>query len=146
MIGSGRRLFGSRDGRARPRTSPVAVGTMLGVPVVLLAALLGSLGLASARSAAAIGDDGADGRFEAGSSWDVLSDLDVTDFLAAPTTLRAMRNSPEKRMVRNLERLSKTINALLDFSRMDVGRIALNLQPFALAPLLDQIVTALRSR
>ena len=46
---------------------------------------------------------------------------------------------------RNLERLSKTINALLDFSRMDVGRIALNVQPFALAPLLDQIVTALRS-
>jgi signal transduction histidine kinase len=46
---------------------------------------------------------------------------------------------------RNLERLSKTINALLDFSRMDVGRIALNLQPFALGPLLDQIVTALRS-
>jgi signal transduction histidine kinase len=46
---------------------------------------------------------------------------------------------------RNLERLSKTINALLDFSRMDVGRIALNLQPFALAPLLDQIVTGLRS-
>ena len=46
---------------------------------------------------------------------------------------------------RNLERLSKTINALLDFSRMDVGRIALNLQPFALGPLLDQIVTGLRS-
>jgi signal transduction histidine kinase len=46
---------------------------------------------------------------------------------------------------RNLERLSKTINALLDFSRMDVGRIALNLQPFALGPLLEQIVTALRS-
>jgi signal transduction histidine kinase len=46
---------------------------------------------------------------------------------------------------RNLERLSKTINALLDFSRMDVGRIALNLQPFTLGPLLDQIVTALRS-
>ena len=33
---------------------------------------------------------------------------------------------------RNLERLSKSINALLDFSRMDVGRIALNIQPFAL--------------
>jgi signal transduction histidine kinase len=46
---------------------------------------------------------------------------------------------------RNLERLSKTINALLDFSRMDVGRIALNLQPFALGPLLEQIVTGLRS-
>ena len=46
---------------------------------------------------------------------------------------------------RNLERLSKTINALLDFSRMDVGRIALNLQPFALGPLVDQIVTALRA-
>jgi signal transduction histidine kinase len=46
---------------------------------------------------------------------------------------------------RNLERLSKTINALLDFSRMDVGRIALNLQPFAIGPLVEQIVTALRS-
>jgi signal transduction histidine kinase len=46
---------------------------------------------------------------------------------------------------RNLERLSKTINALLDFSRMDVGRIALNLQPFAIGPLVEQIVTALGS-
>ena len=32
---------------------------------------------------------------------------------------------------RNLERLSKSINALLDFSRMDMGRIVLNIQPFA---------------
>ena len=46
---------------------------------------------------------------------------------------------------RNLDRLSKSINALLDFSRMDVGRISLNLQPFNLAPLLDQILTSLRS-
>ena len=62
--------------------------------------------------------------------------------------LGAISEKQEKGLVvvqRNLERLSKTINALLDFSRMDVGRIALNLQPFPLDPLLDQIVTALRS-
>ena len=62
--------------------------------------------------------------------------------------LGAITEKQEKGLVvvqRNLERLSKTINALLDFSRMDVGRIALNLQPFALGPLLDQIVTGLRS-
>jgi signal transduction histidine kinase len=46
---------------------------------------------------------------------------------------------------RNLDRLSKSINALLDYSRMDVGRITLNLQPFPLAPLVEQIATALRS-
>ena len=62
--------------------------------------------------------------------------------------LGAITEKQEKGLVvvqRNLERLSKTINALLDFSRMDVGRIALNLQPFALGPLLEQIVTTLRS-
>ena len=62
--------------------------------------------------------------------------------------LGAITEKQEKGLVvvqRNLERLSKTINALLDFSRMDVGRIALNLQPFGLGPLLEQIVTALRS-
>jgi signal transduction histidine kinase/DNA-binding response OmpR family regulator len=46
---------------------------------------------------------------------------------------------------RNLERLSKSINALLDFSRMDVGRIVLNIQPFPLPPLVDQIQTTVRS-
>jgi signal transduction histidine kinase len=46
---------------------------------------------------------------------------------------------------RNLERLSKSINALLDFSRMDVGRIVLNVQPFPFAPLVDQIHTTVRS-
>jgi signal transduction histidine kinase/DNA-binding response OmpR family regulator len=46
---------------------------------------------------------------------------------------------------RNLERLSKSINALLDFSRMDVGRISLNIQPFLFAPLVEQIHTSLRS-
>jgi len=46
---------------------------------------------------------------------------------------------------RNLERLSRSINALLDFSRMDVGRISLSLQPFNLAPLVEQILTSLRS-
>jgi signal transduction histidine kinase/DNA-binding response OmpR family regulator len=46
---------------------------------------------------------------------------------------------------RNLDRLSKSINALLDFSRMDVGRISLNILPFLLGPLVEQIHTSLRS-
>src|SRR4029077_3991388 len=46
---------------------------------------------------------------------------------------------------RNLERLSKTINALLDFSRMEMGRITLSVQPFNLAQLVDQIFTTVRS-
>jgi signal transduction histidine kinase/DNA-binding response OmpR family regulator len=46
---------------------------------------------------------------------------------------------------RNLERLSKSINALLDFSRMEMGRITLNIQPFNLSQLADSILTTLRS-
>jgi signal transduction histidine kinase len=46
---------------------------------------------------------------------------------------------------RNLDRLSRSINALLDFSRMDVGRISLNILPFPLPALLDQVLTTLRS-
>jgi signal transduction histidine kinase len=46
---------------------------------------------------------------------------------------------------RNLDRLARSINALLDFSTLDVGRIALNLQPFALPMLVEQIHQALRS-
>jgi len=46
---------------------------------------------------------------------------------------------------RNLERLAKSINALLDYSRMETGRLALNVQPFGLAQLVEQIVTTLRS-
>ncbi len=46
---------------------------------------------------------------------------------------------------RNLDRLAKSINALLDFSRMDMGRIALNLQPFSLQLLVDQIAVTVRS-
>jgi signal transduction histidine kinase len=48
-------------------------------------------------------------------------------------------------MQRNLDRLSRSISALLDFSRMDVGRLPLNIQPFALAPLVEQILTTFRS-
>jgi signal transduction histidine kinase len=48
-------------------------------------------------------------------------------------------------MQRNLDRLSRSISALLDFSRMDVGRLPLNIQPFALPPLVDQILTTVRS-
>jgi signal transduction histidine kinase/CheY-like chemotaxis protein len=46
---------------------------------------------------------------------------------------------------RNLDRLSKSINALLDFSRMEMGRITLNIQPFNLSQLVESILTTLRS-
>ena len=46
---------------------------------------------------------------------------------------------------RNLDRLSRSIDALLDFSRMDMGRIALNIQPFSPASLVEQIHTTVRS-
>jgi signal transduction histidine kinase/CheY-like chemotaxis protein len=46
---------------------------------------------------------------------------------------------------RNLERLSRTIGALLDFSRMDIGRITLNLQRFSIASLVEQIQGTVRS-
>ncbi|HEV7498706.1 MAG TPA: ATP-binding protein, partial [Vicinamibacteria bacterium] len=62
--------------------------------------------------------------------------------------LGSITDKQEKGLVvvqRNLERLSKSINALLDFSRMDVGRIVLNIQPFPLAPLVEQIHTTVRS-
>jgi signal transduction histidine kinase/DNA-binding response OmpR family regulator len=62
--------------------------------------------------------------------------------------LGTITDKQEKGLVvvqRNLERLSKSINALLDFSRMDVGRIVLNIQPFPFAPLVDQIHTTVRS-
>jgi signal transduction histidine kinase len=62
--------------------------------------------------------------------------------------LGAVTEKQEKGLVviqRNLERLSRSISALLDFSTMEVGRIALNLQPFALAPLVEQIHLTLRS-
>lgn len=46
---------------------------------------------------------------------------------------------------RNLDRLSKSINALLDFSRMELGRITLNVQPFNLAQVVEALHTTLRS-
>jgi len=62
--------------------------------------------------------------------------------------LGTITDKQEKGLVvvqRNLERLSKSINALLDFSRMDVGRIVLNIAPFPLGPLVEQIHTTVRS-
>lgn len=46
---------------------------------------------------------------------------------------------------RNLERLSRTINALLDFSRMEMGRIGVTLQPFELGPLVESVLAGLRA-
>ncbi len=46
---------------------------------------------------------------------------------------------------RNLERLSRSIGALLDFSRMDLGQLTLSLQPLSLSGLVDQVMTTVRS-
>jgi signal transduction histidine kinase/DNA-binding response OmpR family regulator len=62
--------------------------------------------------------------------------------------LGAISEKQEKGLVvvqRNLDRLSKSINALLDFSRMDVGKITLSIHPFSLAQLVSQIGMTLRS-
>jgi signal transduction histidine kinase/DNA-binding response OmpR family regulator len=62
--------------------------------------------------------------------------------------LGVINEKQEKGLVvvqRNLDRLARSINALLDFSRMEMGRVSLNLQPFALPQLVEQIHTSLRS-
>jgi signal transduction histidine kinase len=62
--------------------------------------------------------------------------------------LGAITEKQEKGLVvvqRNLDRLSRSIDALLDFSRMDMGRIALSIQPFSLQGLVEQIHTTVRS-
>jgi signal transduction histidine kinase/DNA-binding response OmpR family regulator len=62
--------------------------------------------------------------------------------------LGTITDKQEKGLVvvqRNLDRLSKSIDALLDFSRMDMGRIALSIQPFSLQALVEQIHTTVRS-
>ena len=70
-----------------------------------------------------------------------------TDYIL-DSKLGAISEKQEKGLIviqRNLERLSRSINALLDFSTMDVGRLSLNLQPFALPLLVEQIHQTLRS-
>src|SRR6185295_15144206 len=62
--------------------------------------------------------------------------------------LGAISEKQEKGLLvvqRNMERLARTINALLDFSRLDLGRVTLNIQPFHLPALLDHILLSLRS-
>jgi signal transduction histidine kinase len=62
--------------------------------------------------------------------------------------LGSITDKQEKGLVvvqRNLDRLSRSIDALLDFSRMDMGRIALSIQPFSLQALVEQIHTTVRS-
>src|SRR5678809_1211696 len=62
--------------------------------------------------------------------------------------LGAISDKQEKGLLvvqRNMERLARTINALLDFSRLDLGRVTLNIQPFHLPALVDHILLSLRS-
>ncbi len=62
--------------------------------------------------------------------------------------LGAVTDKQEKGLVvvqRNLDRLSRSISALLDFSRMDMGHVTLHIQPFPLAPLVEQVATSLRA-
>jgi len=70
-----------------------------------------------------------------------------TDYLLE-RKLGGINEKQEKGLVvvhRNLDRLSKSINDLLDFSRMDIGRITLNIQPFSLPLLLEQLLTTVQS-
>jgi signal transduction histidine kinase len=46
---------------------------------------------------------------------------------------------------RNLDRLSRTVNALLDYSHLEAGRLSLNRQPFSLPLLVEQVYQTLRS-
>jgi signal transduction histidine kinase/DNA-binding response OmpR family regulator len=62
--------------------------------------------------------------------------------------LGAISDKQEKGLLvvqRNMERLARTINALLDFSRLDLGRVTLNIHPFQLPALIDHILLNLRS-
>src|SRR6185503_9110910 len=62
--------------------------------------------------------------------------------------LGAISDKQEKGLLvvqRNMERLARTINALLDFSRLDLGRVTLNIQPFQLSALVEHILLSLRS-
>jgi signal transduction histidine kinase/CheY-like chemotaxis protein len=62
--------------------------------------------------------------------------------------LGAISEKQEKGLLvvqRNMERLARTINALLDFSRLDLGRVTLNIQPFHLPALVDHILLNLSS-
>ncbi len=47
--------------------------------------------------------------------------------------------------LRNGERLTKTINMLLDFSRMELGRVTIRPAPFQIGRLIAQIVTGIES-
>jgi signal transduction histidine kinase/DNA-binding response OmpR family regulator len=47
--------------------------------------------------------------------------------------------------LRNIDRLNKNVNMLLDFSQMELGRIAINPAPFRLEVLVRQIVTSLET-
>jgi hypothetical protein len=47
--------------------------------------------------------------------------------------------------LRNAERLTKTINMLLDFSRMELGRVAIRPAPFQMGRLIAQVVAGIES-
>src|SRR5262249_48233274 len=47
--------------------------------------------------------------------------------------------------LRNAERLTKTINMLLDFSRMELGRVTIRPAPFQIGRLISQVVSAVDS-
>ncbi len=47
--------------------------------------------------------------------------------------------------LRNAERLTKTINMLLDFSRMELGRVAIRPAPFQIGRLIAQVVSGIES-
>lgn len=47
--------------------------------------------------------------------------------------------------LRNIDRLNRTINMLLDFSRMELGRVVINVAPFRIDRLIHQIAASLEA-
>lgn len=47
--------------------------------------------------------------------------------------------------LRNIDRLNRTINMLLDFSRMELGRVVINVAPFRLDHLIRQVAASLEA-
>ncbi len=67
----------------------------------------------------------------------------MLDGLTGPITERQTHYL--KRVKHNVERLTRIINQLLDWSRIDIGRLDLNLEPVCLSSLVAEVVESLQT-
>ncbi len=82
-------------------------------------------------------------RFIAAASHDILQPLNAARLYAASLRERTLA-SPERHLVANLDAslgaVEEIFSALIDMSRMDAGRLEAEIEIFALAPMLDQLI------